>query len=133
MLEYIFFDDEPRKQFLQYLALLDIPHVEQDDTMGMIVAVPEDMGEDIEDEIEAHYDKLMEDAEQLLIEDGEAAEKDVAAITITLDDGNTVYASVSPKILNSILSVITTQELNDLVNSIVSSVQNPDDRPFCSR
>ena len=59
---------------------LDIPHVEQDDTMGMIVAIPEELGEDIEDEIEVHYDKLMEDAEERLTEAGEAAEKDVAAM-----------------------------------------------------
>jgi hypothetical protein len=128
MLEYIFFHDEPRKQFLQYIESLDIPHVEQDDTMGMIVAIPEELGEDIEDEIEAHYDKLMEDAEA-----GEAAEKDVAAMTISLQSGDTIYASVEPKGLNRILSVITTQELNDLVNSIVSSVETPDERPFCNR
>lgn len=128
MLEYIFFHDEPRKQFLQYIESLDIPHVAQDDTMGMIVAIPEELGEDIEDEIEAHYDKLMEDAEA-----GEAAEKDVAAMTISLQSGDTIYASVEPKVLNRILSVITTQELNDLVNSIVSSVETPDERPFCNR
>lgn len=133
MLEYIFFHDGPRRQFLQYLESLDIPHVEQNDTMGMIVAVPEDMGEDIEDKIETNYDELMENAEELLIEDGEGAEKDVAAITISLQSGETIYASVDPKVLNRILGVITTQELNDLVNSIVSSVENPDDRPFCNR
>ncbi|MEN8710950.1 MAG: hypothetical protein ABF326_02015, partial [Arenicellales bacterium] len=125
---YIFFHDEPRKQFLQYIESLDIPHVAQDDTMGMIVAIPEELGEDIEDEIEAHYDKLMEDAEA-----GEAAEKDVAAMTISLQSGDTIYASVEPKGLNRILSVITTQELNDPVNSIVSSVETPDERPFCNR
>ena len=133
MLEYIFFHDGPRRQFLQYLESLDIPHVEQNDTMGMIVAVPEDMGEDIEDKIETNYDELMENAEELLIEDGKGAEKDVAAITISLQSGETIYASVDPKVLNRILGVITTQELNDLVNSIVSSVENPDDRPFCNR
>ena len=133
MLEYIFFHDGPRRQFLQYLESLDIPHVEQNDTMGMIVAVPEDMGEDIEDKIETNYDELMENAEELLLEDGEGAEKDVAAITISLQSGETIYASVDPKVLNRILEVITTQELNDLVNSIVSSVENPDDRPFCNR
>lgn len=110
-----------------------VTYTEQDDSMGMVIAVPECLGEETEDEIESRYDELMEDAEELLIEDGEAAEKDVAAITITLDDGKTVYASVSPKVLNSILGVITIQELNELVNSIVSSVQNPDQRPFCSR
>ena len=133
MLEYIFFHDEPRKQFIQYLLKQDIPYVEQDDSMGMVVAVPEDLGEEIEELAESHYDKIMEDAEELLIEDGEAAEKDVAAITITLDDGKTIYASVSPNVINRVLGVITTQELNDLVNSIVSSVLNPDERPICTR
>lgn len=133
MLEYIFFHNQPRQKFISYLVNHDIPYNEQDDTMGMIIAVPEDMGDDIEDDIEACYDKLMEDAEELLIEDGEVAEKDVAAITISLQSGETIYASVDPKVLNRVLGVITTQELNDLVNSIVSSVENPDDRPFCNR
>jgi len=133
MLEYIFFHDDPRKQFIQYLVKQDITYEEQKDSMGMVVSVPEDMGKEIEDAVESHYDKLMEDAEELLIEDGEAAEKDVAAITITLDDGKTIYASVSPSVINRVLGVITTQELNDLVNSIVTSVQNPDERPICTR
>ena len=133
MLEYIFFNDEPRKQFIHYLAQLDIAYVEQDDSMGMVGALPEDMGEEIEDAIETHYDKLMENAEELLDSDGEAAEKNVAAITITLDDGKTIYASVSPSVINRVLAVITNQELNDLVNSIVSSVLDPDESPICTR
>jgi hypothetical protein len=133
MLEYIFFHDEPRKQFIQYLEQQDIPCAEHDDSMGMLVSVPEDMGVEIEQAVETRYDEVMENAEELLAEDGEMAEKDVAAITITLDSGKTVYASVSPKILNRILTVITPQELNDLVDSIVTSVQNPDERPLCKR
>ena len=133
MLEYIFFHDEPRKQFIQYLVKQDIPYEEQNDSMGMVVAVSEKLGEDIEEVIEARYDELMENAEELLVSDGEAAEKDVAAITITLDDGKTIYASVSPNVINRVLAVISTQELNDLVNSIVSSVLDPDERPICTR
>ena len=133
MLEYIFFHDEPHKQFKQCLVKMDIPYDEQNDSMGMVVAVSEDLGEDVEELIEARYDELMENAEELLVSDGEAAEKDVAAITITLDDGKTIYASVSPNVINRVLAVISTQELNDLVNSIVSSVLDPDERPICTR
>lgn len=99
MLEYIFFHDEPRKQFIQFLAKQDIPYGEHDDSMGMVVSVPEDIGEEIEQVIENRYDEVMENTEELLAEDGELAEKDVAAITITMDNGKTVNASVSPKIL----------------------------------
>ncbi|MGB5282705.1 MAG: hypothetical protein WBM38_03475 [Arenicellales bacterium] len=133
MLEYIFFHDKPRQQFIQYLVQHEVPYTEQDDSMGMVVAVPEDLDEKTEVDIETRYDELMDNAEELLIEDGDTAEKDVAAITISLQCGETVYASVDPKVLNRILGVITTQELNDLVNSIVSNVENPDKRPFCNR
>lgn len=133
MFEYIFFHDKPRQQFIQYLMQHEVPYTEQDDSMGMIVAVPEDLDEKTEVDIETRYDELMENTEELLIEDGDTAEKDVAAITNSLQGGETVYASVDPKVLNRILGAITTQELNDLVNSIVSSVENPDERPFCSR
>ena len=112
---------------------MDIPYDEQNDSMGMVVAVSEDLGEDVEELIEARYDELMENAEELLVSGGETAEKDVAAITITLDDGKTIYASVSPNVINRVLAVISTQELNDLVNSIVSSVLDPDERPICTR
>jgi len=133
MLEYIFFHTAPKQQFIDYLSQHHIAYVEQDDAMGMVVAVSEDLGDSIEDAIETRYDELMENAEELLNEGGEAAEKDNAAITITLDDGQTIYASVSPNVINRVLSVITTQELNDLVNSIVTSVLNPDERSLCSR
>ena len=133
MLEYIFFHTAPKQQFIEYLSQHHIAYVEQDDAMGMVVAVSEDLGDNIGDEIETRYDELMENAEELLIEGGEAAENDVAAITITLDDGKTIYASVSPNVINRVLAVISTQELNDLVNSIVSSVLDPDERPICTR
>lgn len=133
MLDYIFYHKDPRDKFIDYLTNQDIPYVKMEDTMGLVVAVPEDMEESIEESTEVHYDMLMEDAEDLIIDDGGVAEKDVAAITITLDDGKIIYASVSPNVINRVLSVITNQELNDLVNSIVSSVFDPDERPICNR
>lgn len=133
MLDYIFYHDSPRDKFIDYLKKHNIAYAKQEDTMGLVVAVPEDMEESIEKAVEIHYDQLMEDAEELIIDDGGVAEKDVAAITITLDDGKITYASVSPGVINRVLTVITNQELNDLVNSIVSSVLNPDERPICTR
>ncbi len=133
MLEYIFFHDSPRLNFIEFLNEHSISFDEKDDNMGMVIAVPEDLGEEVEDIIELHYDKLMENAEELLADDSEEAEKNVAAINITLDDGKVIYAAVSPNVINRILSVITTQELNDVVNSIVDSVLNTDERPICTR
>jgi hypothetical protein len=40
---------------------------------------------------------------------------------------------VPPALLNRVLSAISVQELNQLVEAIVDSIENPDDRPFCQR
>ena len=87
MLEYIFFHNRPRKYFIRYLSNNGIRYNEkEDDHMGMVVAIPEDLDELILEEIEHHYDELMEDAEELLAEEEGDTGKQVAAITIDLDD-----------------------------------------------
>ena len=69
MLEYIFFNDAPRSTFIQYLVSQDIPYGEVDDSMmGKVVTVPEGLGEDVEEQMEARYDELMENSEELLAE-----------------------------------------------------------------
>ena len=133
MLEYIFFNKKPRNAFIRYLDDNGINYDEADDEMGLIVAVPENLDELILENIETHYDELMEEAEELLAEDGFASESSIAAITIELDNGQTTYATVSPKLMNKILSVVSMDELNELINSIVSSVQHPDNTPLCKR
>lgn len=133
MLEYIFFHKKPRNAFIRYLDDNGINYEEVDDNMGLVVSIPEDLDELILENIESHYEELMEDAEELLAEDGFENEKSVAAITIELEDGRTTYATVSPALMNRILSAISMDELNELVNSIVTSVQNPDNTPLCKR
>ena len=134
MLEYIFFHNRPRKYFIRYLSNNGIRYNEkEDDHMGMVVAIPEDLDELILEEIEHHYDELMEDAEELLAEEEGDTGKQVAAITIDLDDGQTVYATVKPDVLNRILSAISHQELTEFVDSVASSIQNMDSRPLCKR
>ena len=133
MLEYIFFDQQSLEQFVVRLEQQSIPYRARDDDMGLVVAIADDLPDVITDALDACYDKLLEEAEKLSLEAGEAAEKCTAGFNITLSDGRTTSVQVAPELLNRILGAISFAELNQLVEAIVSSVENPDNRPLCRR
>jgi hypothetical protein len=133
MLEYIFFDQQSLEQFVVRLEQQSIPYRARDDDMGLVVAIADDLPDVITDALDACYDKLLEEAEKLSLETGEAAEKYTAGLNITLSDGRTTSVQVAPELLNRILGAISFAELNQLVEAIVSSVENPDNRPLCRR
>ena len=133
MLEYIFFDQQSLEQFVVRLEQQSIPYRARDDDMGLVVAIADDLPDVITDALDACYDKLLEEAEKLSLETGEAAEKYTAGLNITLSDGRATSVQVAPELLNRILGAISFAELNQLVEAIVSSVENPDNRPLCRR
>ena len=133
MLEYIFFDQQSLEQFVVRLEQQSIPYRARDDDMGLVVAIADDLPDVITDALDACYDKLLEEAEKLSLEAGEAAGKYTAGLNITLSDGRTTSVQVAPELLNRILGAISFAELNQLVEAIVSSVENPDNRPLCRR
>lgn len=133
MLEYIFFHQQSLEQFVMRLEQQSIPYQARDDNMGLVVAIADDLPDAITDPLDAYYDKLLEDAENLSVEEGEAAENYTAGLNITLSDGRTTSVEVAPELLNRILGAISFAELNQLLEAIVSSVENPDNRPLCRR
>jgi len=133
MLDYIFFHQQSLDQFVDHLKRHDIPHEARDDQMGLVVAVPDDLPDEITDPLDAYYERLLDEAESQLSGAGETAEKHTAGLNITLSDGRTTAVEVSPELLNRILGAITLEELNRLVDAIVSSVERPDNRPLCQR
>jgi hypothetical protein len=133
MLDYIFFHQQSLDQFVDYLEQRNIPHEARDDEMGLVVAIPDDLSDEITDPLDDYYERLLDEAENKLSDTGETAEKHTAGLNITLSDGSTTSVEVSPELLNRILGAITVEELNGLVNAIVGSVENPDNRPLCGR
>jgi len=133
MLDYIFFHQQSLDQFVAHLKQHAIPHETRDDEMGLVVAIPDDLPDEVTDPLDLFYEKLLDDAENHLSDDDETAEKHTAGLIITLGDGNTTSVEVSPELLNRILGAISIDELNRLIDAIVSSVENPDNRPLCQR
>jgi len=137
MLEYIFFHQEPFRQFKQYLSSRNVKilkeEVDQTDVEGLVIFIEDNLDETLSDEIETFYGDMMELNETLVAEEQGSDEINNMGLAVSLVDGRSVLASVEPDVLNRILSVISHQELGQLVDNIADAVENPDDRPLCKR
>ena len=133
MLEYILFDERAWREFIDYLRQLGLQPETSVEDEGWLVALPEDLDEEMDAKIEAYYDRLLETNEALVAQREGEAHCHVAGVNITLGDGRVVQAVVEPGLMQRLLSAVSPQELGEFVDSIVAVVENPDQRPLCQR
>lgn len=131
MFDYVFLHRELADKFTRELQRLAVPFESRDDQFGHLVAIPEDLDDAVNEEIEALYETLFDESETFF--DSEESGKHVAGINITLSDGTVTQAAVRPELMNKVLGVLSFEELNELVETIVECVEHPDTRPFCQR
>ncbi|QQZ30783.1 hypothetical protein HMY34_19615 [Thiothrix subterranea] len=135
-LEYLFFTQDIADQFIAALHEHDL-HFEREieSVQGAIVLkIAEGVDDDLWDTLDDLYDELSE-ADQALVEAGLEHEdnKSTAGIYLQLAGGHQTIAQVDPDVMSRMLTVITTEEMNTFVDTIVRSVETPDDSPICKR
>jgi hypothetical protein len=135
MLDYIFHHPDSLQHFTKFLQSKSIPHERRDDVLGMVIAIPEDLEDELQEEVETCYESLQQEQESLLFEqeDGEGAGKTRTALTVQLANGETVYASIPADMMRRLLAVLKPEEIGQLVDAIAGAVENPDLRPVCKR
>lgn len=133
MIEYVFFHQPLANAFIERLVALSIAYESKADELGLVVAVPEDLDDAVLDELDGLHEELLAQAEVLLIAAEGGTEQQAAALNITLGDGRIVQASVRPALMNKLLSALSFEEINELLEAIVDSIEHPDERPFCRR
>ncbi len=135
MIEYIFFHQKPHNLFCQFLQQKDIPfdiNKDETDIEGLLVTLADDLDEQISDDIENYYDELLDMDEELLVEDPNDT-IDQAGLAVTLNSGESTFASIKPDVLNRMLTVVTRDEVAEFIDAIVNAVETPDNRPLCKR
>jgi hypothetical protein len=135
MLEYVFFDRRPYRRFIDYLRAkgVELESEAKDEAFAMEsleVRIPEYLGDALEQEIEAFYDRMMEWGQELA-EEVEEGDCHTAGVVLNRKDGKTVYARVDPGPLGRVMEVLTPEELGEMVNSIVDAVEQLDERGLC--
>lgn len=134
MLEFIFFHKSPHSQFIEWLRHKGLEPESSTTDEVYQVYLPEELDDSLYDEIEEKYDVLMEMNEEILRkENADEAGYHMAGIAVHLRDGNVSYADIDPQLLGRIMGALTAEEFANVVEAIVTAVENPQDRTFCQR
>lgn len=131
MLEFVFFDHRPRQQFADFLRArgIGVTDLDGDDAFG--VGIPEDIDDDLMEDIETYYDEMLQFDQRLVEAEADAPGHHAAGVVLNLASGEAVYARVNPILLGRIMEILTPQELGELVNAIVDAVEHPSTAPLC--
>lgn len=130
MFEYIFFDAALRDRFVTYAASRGVSCTLQDDNMGMVVAVPEDIAEETEEALERRYEELEQEQSELLIEE-DGGLRQLAGFRYCLPDGQSCMVPLQPEIANRLLAAFSMQEVQALFETVARSTLHPGEEHLC--
>jgi len=135
MLEYLFFTQPVADKFIAFLNNKSLEWSQHNDPMlgSIVIKTSEDIDDDLWDELDDFHESLGEE-DQKLIEStmvDDETETNAAGIYIQLKDGSQTVAQIDPDVMNRMLDVISMDEFNSVIETIVSSVESPDDSPIC--
>ena len=124
MMEYIFFDAGLRDSFVVYAQGIGVDCTLQDDSMGLVVAVPEDMDDEAMDALEACYDELQQDQSRLELSEGGL--KRLAGFRFDLPDGRSCMVPVQTE-----LASFSLEEIQALFGAVARRALNPGEDRLC--
>jgi len=130
MMEYIFFDASLRDRFVEHAKGLGVACDLQDDNMGWVVAVPEDLADGLVESLEARYDELQEEQSDLMTR-SEGGFKQMAGVQLVLPDGQTCMVPLQPDVASRLLSCFSFEEIQALFDTVARNALNPKNRPLC--
>lgn len=131
MMDYIFFDANLRDRFVKHANGLGVACDSRDDNMGLVVAVPEDLSDDLMDAIEAYYDELEQEQSRLMSE-SEGGLKMLAGLKFMLPDGGECMVPLQPDMAKRLLSCFSLEEIQGLFSTVVRSALDPKEGHLCA-
>ena len=129
MIEYIFFDAALRDKFVKYAEQQGVPCTASEDSMGLVVAIPEDIPESVSDEIEGYYDALEQEQEDLSRTEGDL--KRLAGFRFNLPNGESRMLPLQTNLANRLLAHFSLQEIQALFDAVADCTLNPQDEHLC--
>lgn len=125
MLEYIFFDAELRDQFVAYARSLGLECELRDDALGLVVALDEEtLNDELEDQLEAHYEQLEQQQAELLSQEAGGLQQ-LAGFRVNLPDGQSCQVPLPPELANRLMAGFSLEEIQTLLDTVARSVLDP--------
>jgi len=129
MMEYIFFDAGLRDSFVKHAQAIGVDCTLQDDNMGLVVAVPEDLGDETMDALEARYDELQQDQSRLELSEGGL--KRLAGFRFDLPDGRSCMVPLQTELASRLLASFSLDEIQVLFGAVARTALNPAEDRLC--
>lgn len=129
MIEYIFFEAVLRDKFVTFAEQRGVPCMSSADSMGMLVAVPEDLPEVLADELENYYALLEREQEALSLAEGGLNR--LAGFGFKLPDGQARLLPLDTDMANRLLANFTLEEIQALLNTVAHYALAPPDEHLC--
>jgi len=135
MLEYILFHEIPFQLFVSWLKEKGVLFETEIEDDNYEIKIPEDLDDNLLDEIDEKYEELMDMNQQIVDEEEKENNQGyhMAGVVVTLKDGTVSYADVDPNLLGRIMSAISPEEFGEIVNAIANAVENPQPKAYCQR
>lgn len=140
VLEYVFFDQSLAHRFAQFCKSVGVESsIEQslthteDDSFTIMVA--DNLPEAVQAQLEEQYSDMLfgEQAAQIEGNSEAGALADSCGVQIQLQSGDFTNIAIEPEIMNKILSVLTTAELQAFLAQVAEDIENPKSGPICCR
>ena len=135
MLDYVLFDEKPFQLFIDWLKKHCVAYEFEMEQDNYLIKVSEDLEEDLLDKLDDKYEELM-DMNRDIINDEEIENNNgynMAGVVVTLKDGSISYADINSKLLSRVISVISPEELGEIVCAIADAVEKPQHKTYCQR
>ena len=128
--EFIFFDASLRDRFVEHAGKLDVACELRDDTMGLVVAVSEELADDVVDDLEAYYDELQDEQADLMSRTEGGLGK-LAGFKLVLPDGQTCMVPLQTDMANRLLACFSLEEIQILFDTVARSALDPGNSHLC--
>lgn len=132
MLDFVLFDKTLCRRFCERAAALGLACEVADDPMGgYVVRVPGEVGDEAAEALEAAYDALMDEQQDMV----ENADEDltVMAIDVMLDDGQARSIRLPAAFARRLHEHFEVDEIRALVTAIAQQTLTPDTEKLCCR
>ncbi len=129
MYEYIFFDAALRDRFVSRARERGVACQAPDDPLGYAVCVPEDLPEEVLEELEQYYDLL--EKEQICLSRKQGDLKGLASFSFKLPDGQSRMLPLQAELASRLLASFSLEEIQRLFEDVARCTLGVSDEHLC--
>lgn len=129
MLEYVFFEKEPRRRFEAFLDQQGVPWtLEPGHPETMVVVDDARIDAVLADRLESLYDELFALEQSLFVSDKVQTQARPKGVPLRLKDGSTLHADLPQELMDRLLTVISPEELDLIADAIVCAFEDSEEQ-----